>query len=453
MNFLRLLKRELSHEAQSWVNKGIISTDQAGQILDLYGARLPEANRVKSGYYILLTIASLLIGMAVIVIMGENWEQIPRALRMSFMCGAVLGCNAVGLVLYKKGNLGGATALFMLASLTYGAAIFLIAQIYHIEAHYPNGVFYWALGILPLALLLESKSILLLTQLLAALWAYLEFDIGYLPWLYIGFLISYYYFVFRLKPSTPIFVLTVAQTVMFFMFVLSHSYYPYSYYVRWGSMHVIFLISTLFVLRQAANLDLKTDSPAWVKDYAAAIYLWVLRLGILFFVIFTFKDPWRALVRSADENSAFALLNGVVIMVTTLVFYRLRQRMSKATLPELIQKDWLFIALTFFYCAFCFVLPTLDYTVSPIYLQVLGNIFMFATALKILNDGLKNLSGSSFYTGLGMILVQVFCRYIDLIGNYLGGAALFMIAGFIMILAARFWKSHESRTIQELAKS
>jgi hypothetical protein len=113
-----------------------------------------------------------------------------------------------------------------------------------------------------------------------------------------------------------------------------------------------------------------------------------------------------------------------------------------------LKKDLLLVSIGLMYCFFCLTVSVLSKNSSPIYLQVLTNLMLFLTGIKILINGLRTMRGISFYTGLSIILVQVFCRYIDLIGNYIGGAALFLIAGLIMILAARFWKNHGSQQIQ-----
>jgi hypothetical protein len=45
-----LLKRELAAEARSWVDERIVSEEQAGRILDRYGARLPDGTERSVGY-------------------------------------------------------------------------------------------------------------------------------------------------------------------------------------------------------------------------------------------------------------------------------------------------------------------------------------------------------------------------------------------------------------------
>jgi uncharacterized membrane protein len=56
----------------------------------------------------------------------------------------------------------------------FGANIHLIAQIYHIDAHYPNGVLIWAVGALLAAYLLDSQPAMIAALLLGLLWSGME---------------------------------------------------------------------------------------------------------------------------------------------------------------------------------------------------------------------------------------------------------------------------------------
>ena len=56
----------------------------------------------------------------------------------------------------------------------FGAGIWLVAQIYHIDEHYPNGILIWSLGALALAWSLPSLAQGFLAVLLVSLWAGVE---------------------------------------------------------------------------------------------------------------------------------------------------------------------------------------------------------------------------------------------------------------------------------------
>ena len=75
------------------------------------------------------------------------------------------------------------TVSFM-GCLFYGAGIWLVAQAFHLEAHYPDGVWWWAIGVLPFALCLDSLLLHVLFVSLLALWGGMEvFGFRHLsPW-------------------------------------------------------------------------------------------------------------------------------------------------------------------------------------------------------------------------------------------------------------------------------
>ena len=103
------------------------------------------------------------------------------------------------------------------------------------------------------------------------------------------------------------------------------------------------------------------------------------------------------------------------------------------------------VLVTLLYCVVCMVLPFLRSSREffPVVLQISTNLALFLVGINVLIKGLSLLRGLHFYAGIGIILLQVVCRYIDLIGNYVGGSIVFLVAGVMMICAARFWNRYE----------
>ncbi len=99
---------------------------------------------------------------------------------------------------------------FLLGGLFYGASIMLIAQIYHIGEHYPDGMFWWALGILPIALLLRSVLLMLLVTTLAYIWFFVETSLNFYPTFFPLFLVSVGWLLSRGRQSNLLFISLVA---------------------------------------------------------------------------------------------------------------------------------------------------------------------------------------------------------------------------------------------------
>ncbi|MBW1792639.1 MAG: DUF2157 domain-containing protein [Deltaproteobacteria bacterium] len=151
MRLIRILKYDLCKEVATWVGKGIISTEQAESICSGYGVDYHNMSRRSYGYHVLLGFGCLFIGLSLITLVGANWDDIPRAIRMSGLIALTLGANLMGLSKFRHNKTSAAVAWFLMGGLFYGASIMLIAQIYHIGEHYPDGIFWWAMGVLPVA--------------------------------------------------------------------------------------------------------------------------------------------------------------------------------------------------------------------------------------------------------------------------------------------------------------
>ena len=83
MRLIRLLKRDLATEVATWVEREIISVDQARSICRLYEVDYDAIRSRSTGYRVLVVLGFLFIGLALITVIGANWDEIPRAARMA----------------------------------------------------------------------------------------------------------------------------------------------------------------------------------------------------------------------------------------------------------------------------------------------------------------------------------------------------------------------------------
>ena len=158
----------LIKETKRWVSSGIITDDQADQIIGLYPAE--NKNRLIS---VLLLLGAVLLGTGIILFFASNWQYIPKWGKISlviiplvlFHLSAQLTCEN-----YPRLS----QALSLLGCIMFGSGIWLIAQIFHINAHFPNGILFWMLGVLPVAFILREELPLGLSTLLLAIWVLAE---------------------------------------------------------------------------------------------------------------------------------------------------------------------------------------------------------------------------------------------------------------------------------------
>jgi uncharacterized membrane protein len=160
--FLSRLEREVA----AWRGEQLITDEQAQAILGRYGIVEAERKRRKIAW-VLGFLGAILVGIGAIVFFAANWQEIPQWTKLLLIVLAVVAAYWSGFLLRYETETyrGTGNALIFLGTLLYGAAIFLVAQGLHINAHAPLLVLLWGLGVLPMAYLLQSPAMTVLAIL------------------------------------------------------------------------------------------------------------------------------------------------------------------------------------------------------------------------------------------------------------------------------------------------
>ena len=118
-----------------------------------------EARRIRLAQA-LATLGALVAGFGVILFFAANWSDIARPLRVLLLLAALVASFAAGFALrelYGRPNVG--HALIFLGTILFGASIFLVGQMYNVQAHDPLGFLLWSAGVLAVAWLVRSGPI------------------------------------------------------------------------------------------------------------------------------------------------------------------------------------------------------------------------------------------------------------------------------------------------------
>lgn len=153
----------LPRAVADWQTAGIITAEQAAAILERY--ETGETGQASRGRLvsILVTLGAVLIGLGVILFFAANWQELPKEAKLALMLVVVPLVYGAGYwARYRQGYVRVGTALILLAAVLYGAAIHLVAQAYHVPVDSPNLVLLWFIGVLPLAYVTRSQSVLTL---------------------------------------------------------------------------------------------------------------------------------------------------------------------------------------------------------------------------------------------------------------------------------------------------
>ena len=166
------LERQIQGKLAEWTAAGLISPEQAAAIR----AREPEEKPgLPWGILIFAGFGAVVLGLGIILLFAYNWDKMHKFAKLGVVFGAMAAAHGTGLWLRRQEKLHGfAESALLLGTMLFGAGIWLVAQIYHISAHYPNAFFVWAAGALLLAWALPSVGQGLVAAVLLTVWGCTE---------------------------------------------------------------------------------------------------------------------------------------------------------------------------------------------------------------------------------------------------------------------------------------
>ncbi len=161
--------RWLHTEIDRWIADGLLTQEQAAAIRGRYPSSAPE---IPWGKIIFSGIGAILLGLGVILLFAYNWDGMHRFLKLGIIFGGLFISHGIGYRLRREqGTYWVAGEGFhVLGIMLFGAGIWLIAQIYHIDEHYPNAFLFWGLGALGMAWALPSTAQGIVAAILLTVW-------------------------------------------------------------------------------------------------------------------------------------------------------------------------------------------------------------------------------------------------------------------------------------------
>ncbi len=425
MRLIRLLKKELAHETRSWLDKGIITREQATAICAEYGVDF-DSSTDTSGYRLLVNLGYLFIGLAVITLIGANWDHIPRALRMSGLMLATGTCHLLAIRAYRSNASG--TGLFLLANILFGASIILIAQIYHLGEHMPDGILLWALGTLPIGLLTRNPLLTLFSCLLGLIWFWVEFGLGYYPWLFPVFIVAGMWVLITGRTSLLLFLTVVVSFAIWVESLVNRNAHRFDI----DNEHLV-IATSLAILAYAFSYWLIEQRTAKTSDYGTVLSIWSLRLGLLMMFIMSFSEPWRSILRGNWSELPSMLILYLLLMTATLwlAWHANRFRLF----GSIVVVTTVVLAGVVYFPGY----------LNEVHLQIICNLCLIAAGILLIIRGTRSDTSHYFFLGVATILATAFLRYINLIGDYIGGALLFAVIAGVLLASARYWKHRESQ--------
>jgi uncharacterized membrane protein len=124
------IRQWLVSEMQAWQSEGVLAGDQPERILSIYESSDDAMQRLRSGASLaLMSVAAFLVGLAALLLIGYNWEAMPKPVKLAIVFGVIAATHGSGLWLRFGGQARRVSeVVFSLGCLFYGCGIWLVAQ-------------------------------------------------------------------------------------------------------------------------------------------------------------------------------------------------------------------------------------------------------------------------------------------------------------------------------------
>ncbi len=428
--------RWLLGEIDRWKAEGLVSSEQADLIRRRYDQppAPPAAGSVPWGLLVFATAGAIVIGLGVILLFAYNWDEIPKFGKLALVFGAVIGAHLAGArLLAREGwqpKLG--EALAALGTMFYGAGIWLVAQIYNIDEHYPNGFLFWALGALAMAWAIRSTANGLLAVILLAIWGCVEALDFRSPQFWAVLLVAGGLLPLAWRERSA---LLLAATLAVIQLLLAVNV------VQWGGAPLAFTATLAWaVLLVAASRLTAADRP----DYGGApTVLSFFGFGAFFVCAYllSFREAaddlldWGRHSQGSNLGIAYSFGWGLFILGLAGWGWIMRRSLLQREL-EIHREEWLLpIAL-----AYCFGIAALGAQGWQLFISWSFNLMLLGVAIMWMWRGCQESRLGTTVLGSLLLGAVVLARYFDLFQSLASRGLAFIILGGIFLAEALYYR-------------
>lgn len=449
----------LDRELALWQTEQVVSVQQAELIRNRYESADEIHERKRSAaVQALFGMAAFLFGLAVLLLIGFNWDHFPREGKLVIVLGVIAATHLGALRIRRhEKHIAVSETISFMGCLFFGAGIWLIAQAFHLEAHYPDGVWWWALGVLPFALCLNSLPLHLLYAALLALWGSMEV-LGFshlspwwaVNWWYIpngAYLLPFMaapglIWAYHRKSETAIgvYVALLAWWTVLLAFAMRLDGRAIFWIGNVGAILILF--AEAHRPRDPRGIPYRFCGVFMVSGILLAMGSMSFWQGMAYM-----QAGWDDVARRNSALIEIVGTGGLLTLAAALLFifrgigaFDLKGEAGEA---DSVRRRWFAIILVGSFM----IMSIWSLTISSPELAcaipiAVSNLVSLGMALYLVKVGEQEERTRPFSAGVLMFLMWALIRYIDLFaeaGGMLGAALLFALCGGGLIVVGNFW--------------
>ena len=418
-------------ELEQWTREGLLTAEQAAQIRRRYDVTTPVGSRA---LLVFTALGATVLGLGIILLLAYNWSALPKFVKLALIFGGVLGAHGAGLALRKgEGSRAALAEVFsLLGTMLFGAGIWLFAQIYHINEHFPTGFLMWGLGAMGLAWALPSTLQGLVAAIALGIWGGSE-AVAFVPSVGAPFLLlgGLGPLAWRQRSALLTAVVLAAATFL----VPANT-------IRWGDSGAVFLtvLSSTTLLITLSRGREQADERAVGR--VLAFFGTTGFLLVAFFGSFPFVEELKVEVDTpGDRMAAYSAL--ALPFVLLLAVWAQRWRTGRTGLAQ--PDDWI--------CVACVVVAYAVLLFGPGLRPLLPYVFDVALLLIAIGwivAGARTERVSRTILGSLLLSAVVFARYFDLFESlWVRGLAFVLLGAALFAQGLYIRKLRTTRRVEE----
>lgn len=447
MNSVRFLKK-LRREVPDWIERGWLSEENGQALLSHVAAQAGTSHLLA---YAVAILGVVLLGSGIITYFAANWQEMSKGVKLIVLLGSLyLAYGGAGYLITTKHAPRIGQATLLLGVILFGANIMLIAQIYHIDAHYPDGVMLWTLGGVLTGYLLQSQAGLIAAILLGTLWSGMEtFGFDHLHWAFLLLWVAFLPAIYRWRwvPALHMAMIALLVWSLFSFHGLDLSYH------KGEHIYLVQLYFTVYLSLFVTGMLLQTSER--FQPFAGVVQGYSVIATLTSIYTLTFPRLQSGLRWSWDESFRQAATNlWVVWTIVCLVVLSLLsawhwQRSRYEQRPRfLIYGRWLIGATV------ALILFNLFVTgVHGSWIAFAFNLLFFGGVIWLIFAGMYYNNRFLINIAFCFFALTLLSRYFDTFWTLLNRSYFFMGGGVILIAGGYLLESQRRRITAGMKES
>jgi uncharacterized membrane protein len=405
----------LERQAAGWRDAGIVDDHAIERIFGGYDVDSPH----RRGMMALIVLAALMVGIGVLLVIGYNWARIGPMVKVGMTMTAVAAAfGAAALAFARRHDVAGET-LALIGTFAYANSIWLIAQVLHIQGHFPDGFMWSAVGALAAALIVGSRWIGIEAAIFALAWIGAaavapphDRALAFLLFAPAAIAIAY-------RLQSPVMLRVVAFGVALWVFLLD---------VRDLERDVVLfaaaaLAGCAFYAIGALHRQNVEMRRAWQSSGLVVL--------IVLFPAFLTAD-FHQWVREGTAMTSAGVAAIVAAAITSTL--ALRRQPGAAAVAVTVVAGLLVV----------WAVLTVSRIQQPHYLWVtIFSILALLLSTSLIHTALRTDDVSSLSFGILLGLVFIVVRWTSVIENMLWSGLMLLVAGAGLFLVARLWRNRD----------